>query len=129
MSVGAFDRDGLWHYRASYLRAIDGDTVELSIDLGFSLRRVLRVRLAGYNAPERNTREGQAAKQRMIDLFGSERYTGAVLETRYWPLRVITEKLPSGEEATSFERYVGRVYLVSETGELTDLVTLLEEPS
>lgn len=128
-TVDAFDAAGLWRYRAIYQRTIDGDTLELLVDLGFSLRRQLRVRLAGFDAAERGTPAGDAARLRMAGLFRSERYTGAMLESRFWPLRVVTTKLPQGEEATSFERYVATVYMVGEDGSLTDIRTLLTEGS
>ncbi|MBA2707354.1 MAG: hypothetical protein H0U59_06080 [Gemmatimonadaceae bacterium] len=124
MNAAEFDAS-LWHYRARYIRAIDGDTLLCLVELPFGLRYEMRVRLAGFSAPERNTLEGQLAAQRMRELFAGDRYTGAMLETRYWPLRIVTEKRPSGDETTSFERYVARVYLCSEDHELTDLVGLL----
>lgn len=122
--VAAFDT-ALWHYRARYLRTIDGDSLLCLIELPFGLRYEMRVRLAGYNAPERNTPAGKDAAQRMRALFASDRYTGAMLESHYWPLRIVTEQRPSGDETTSFERYVARVWLVGEDGALTDLVALL----
>jgi micrococcal nuclease len=39
-------------YRAFGLRAVDGDTLDLLIDLGFSEYRTERVRLARVNTPE-----------------------------------------------------------------------------
>ncbi len=125
VNVREFDNAGLWHYRAAYERVIDGDTVVVILDLGMHIRYEMRVRLAGFSAPERNSPEGKAARDKMIEIFYSDRYTGAMLEGRYWPLRVVTEKAPRGDEVTSFERYVAKIYLCSETGELTDLVELL----
>ncbi len=124
MNTRGFDA-ALWTYRGRYIKTIDGDTLAVELDLGMHIRYEMRVRLAGFNAPERNTPEGRIAAQRMRDVFTSDRYTGAMLETRYWPLRVVTEKLPSGGETTSFERYVAAVWLVSESGEMSNLVDLL----
>ena len=45
--------DPRYHYRCRLLQAIDGDTVDLEIDLGFHARLAVRARLAGVNAPER----------------------------------------------------------------------------
>ena len=39
-------------YRAAGLRAVDGDTVDVLIDLGLNTYRTERVRLAGVNTPE-----------------------------------------------------------------------------
>ena len=38
-------------------RVVDGDTVEISIDLGFDLTKKERVRLAGIDTPEKRTKD------------------------------------------------------------------------
>lgn len=124
MLAREFDR-ALWHYRGRYIRTIDGDTLLCTVELPFDMRAEMRVRLFAFSRAERDTEEGKLAKQKMIDLFASERYTGSMLEAKFWPLRIITEQLPSGGEIKSFERYVATVYLVGEDGVLTDLKTLL----
>lgn len=42
----------LYDYNATVLRVIDGDSIEIDIDLGFSLTSRQPVRLYGINAPE-----------------------------------------------------------------------------
>ena len=37
-------------------RVVDGDTIDISIDLGFSLTKKERVRLAGIDTPEKRTK-------------------------------------------------------------------------
>ncbi len=50
-------------YPAEVVRVIDGDTVEITIDLGFKLAlRGEHVRLANANAPEKNTPAGVVSK-------------------------------------------------------------------
>ncbi len=44
--------DIVYYYKAKVNRVIDGDTLDLSIDLGFSLSLNVKVRLQGINAPE-----------------------------------------------------------------------------
>jgi micrococcal nuclease len=44
----------LYNYSAQALRVIDGDTVELNIDLGLKVFRRESCRLSGINAPELN---------------------------------------------------------------------------
>lgn len=44
--------ENLYHYRCHLLRVVDGDTVDLDIDLGFHITMTRRVRLLGINAPE-----------------------------------------------------------------------------
>jgi len=42
-----------YYYKAEILRVIDGDTVDLEIDLGLNVFSVQRCRLYGIDAPER----------------------------------------------------------------------------
>ena len=57
------------------LRIVDGDTVDLMINLGFDLFTKKRVRLYGIDAPETRTRDliekkkGKETKQRLTDLI------------------------------------------------------------
>lgn len=44
-----------YDYRATVLCWIDGDTLDVRIDLGFEVSVVQRVRLYGVNAPEMNS--------------------------------------------------------------------------
>jgi endonuclease YncB( thermonuclease family) len=62
-------------YRCTLDRVIDGDTIDVHIDLGFNVwLKKQRVRLAGIDTPESRTRNldekalGLAAKARLIEL-------------------------------------------------------------
>lgn len=52
----------MYEYAAVVSRVVDGDTVDVTIDLGMETSRTIRCRLFGINAPEKNTPEGKAAK-------------------------------------------------------------------
>jgi micrococcal nuclease len=52
----------MYEYKAYVERVVDGDTVDLTIDLGFYTYVLKRVRLSNINAPERFTEEGKIAK-------------------------------------------------------------------
>lgn len=56
----------LYRYRAALLRVVDGDTVQLDVDLGLETSRKLSVRLYGLNAPERNTSDGKKSMAWLI---------------------------------------------------------------
>ena len=67
----------MYEYRATVIKVVDGDTVDVDIDLGFGI--VLsdeRVRIAGIDTPESRTRDkeekkfGLAAKARVKQLLG-----------------------------------------------------------
>ena len=65
----------MYHYNATLVRVVDGDTVDAIIDLGFDIQVKKRIRLAGINAPESRTRNkvekklGLAAKERLIEIL------------------------------------------------------------
>ncbi len=64
----------MYNYRAKLVRVVDGDTIDLMIDLGFGIYHKARVRLLGINTPETRTRNpeekvrGFAAKDRVKEL-------------------------------------------------------------
>ena len=67
-------------YRAKVDRVVDGDTVDLLVDLGFDIVHKIRVRLHGVNTPESRTRDleekelGIAAKNYVYDWVTSQDY-------------------------------------------------------
>lgn len=52
----------MYDYRVKVLRVVDGDTLHVTVDLGFDQRVDKSLRLYGINCPEMNTPEGVAAK-------------------------------------------------------------------
>lgn len=63
------DGDGWRRYQATVDRVVDGDTVDVVVDLGFDLSLRGRFRLAGIDAPEMNTAAGRASKARLEELL------------------------------------------------------------
>ena len=67
----------MYEYRARLQRVVDGDTVDLVVDLGFSTFKAERFRLSGINAPESRTKDleektrGKAATKFLEELLGS----------------------------------------------------------
>ena len=50
-------RVSCWNYRVhSVDRVVDGDTIDVTLDLGFSICKKERVRVAGIDTPEKRTR-------------------------------------------------------------------------
>ncbi len=78
--------DKLFHYNAQVERVVDGDTIDVELDLGFDIRLKARVRFAGINAPESRTRDavekqaGLAAK-RYVEDWISEREQRGIIQT------------------------------------------------
>jgi len=61
----------LYTYTATVLKVVDGDTLKVEVDAGFSMRYETKVRLRGIDAYERGTETGEAAKAFVEDeLFG-----------------------------------------------------------
>ena len=71
----------LWHYRCIVLRVVDGDTAMLYRDKGTYSYDVLKVRLAGIDAPEKRPRVGSAAqreKEKTLAEAASKRLEGLI---------------------------------------------------
>ena len=51
----------MYEYRAEVDRWVDGDTVDLVVDLGFTVHMRTRFRLLGVDTPEVNRRESREA--------------------------------------------------------------------
>jgi micrococcal nuclease len=88
------------HYKIKNVdRVVDGDTIDVIIDLGFSLYHKTRIRLAGINTPETRTRDleekaaGIRAKEYLIERI--EEAEEITLQT---------------EKQGKFGRYLGIVY-------------------
>ena len=58
----------LYGYRAEVVRWIDGDTVELTVDVGFKMSMRDHFRLMGVDTPERGRPGAAEAKARMNEL-------------------------------------------------------------
>jgi micrococcal nuclease len=85
----------MYEYTGTVKRVIDGDTVELMIDLGFHTHTLQTVRIAGIDAPEMKTPEGKLAKKYLQSLLP----LGTLVKT-------VTEKPNSTEK---YGRYLARI--------------------
>ena len=65
----------MYEYSVTIDRVVDGDTVDIWIDLGFDVRIFERVRMAGIDTPESRTRDlrekkfGKIATARVMELL------------------------------------------------------------
>ena len=71
-----------YRYKATLLRVVDGDTIDIDVDLGFGVwLRKQRVRLMGIDTPESRTRNlaekelGLASKARLEELLSVSQFT------------------------------------------------------
>lgn len=75
----------MYEYKVKVIRVVDGDTVDVDIDLGFGIwLRKERVRIMGIDTPESRTRDkvektfGLASKAKLKELLKD----GAILKTQ-----------------------------------------------
>ena len=67
----------MFYYKIELLKIVDGDTIDVRIDLGFNVWHKCRVRLMGINAPESRTSDksekvkGLAAKNWLTEILQS----------------------------------------------------------
>ena len=82
--------DALYTYRSQLVRVVDGDTLELRLDLGLRTERVEQVRLLGVNCPE--TRGPSREAGLAATAFARDWLAAAVSVAYPWPLVVRTMK-------------------------------------
>ena len=77
----------MYEYRVKVIKIVDGDTVDVDIDLGFGIiLKDERVRIMGIDTPESRTRDkvekafGLAAKNRVKELLANK--SGPILKTQ-----------------------------------------------
>lgn len=110
----------LWVKPARCLHVVDGDTLDVHVDMGMHALRLERLRLLNVNTPERKKPtmlEGDAAKQYTIEWL-SAGHTGpmwaSIADDDEWPLLIETYK------SDAFGRYLALVWRVSDGACLND---------
>jgi len=86
-----------WTFPAEVLRVVDGDTVDVLLDVGFDIHIKERLRLEGINAPEMRGDEREAGKRAKVWL--------EELIHNNSPILVETQ-----QEKGKFGRYVATLY-------------------
>lgn len=103
----------MYHYKAKVERIVDGDTMDVVIDLGFKITTFQRIRLAKINTPETYNvkkdsdeyKKGLAAKQ-----FVEQRVAANKNE-----IELETEKVTE-----KYGRYIGTIWLGDSETTLND---------
>ena len=90
-------KNELYIYKAKVLKCVDGDTVDVLIDLGFDTFVKQRIRLAGINTPESKTRRED---EKILGL------TAKYLLAKYLGEDIIIKTKKKGK----YGRYLGLVY-------------------
>jgi micrococcal nuclease len=92
----------MYEYYTKIDKVVDGDTVDVFIDLGFSVWHKERIRLTGIDTAEKNTPLGKALKKFLIDN----------LEGKLVRLQV--------SKPDKYGRYLGTVFLKDSTVSIND---------
>jgi micrococcal nuclease len=106
----------MYEYRVKQvLKVVDGDTIDVVIDLGFDISYTSRVRLAGIDTPESRTTD---AREKILGLEVKE-YLKKALDGAT-DIVIRTEKVDSSEK---YGRILGWLFVNKQTGSLnTELV-------
>ena len=89
-------RKSCYNFRVTKInRVIDGDTIDVTLDLGFSLTKKERVRIAGVDTPEKRTRDLE------------EKTLG--IDATNWMKEKLTETIKGDEELVIRTELVGGV--------------------
>ena len=92
----------MFEYKGEIVKVVDADTIDVMLDLGFSIFSKQRFRLARINAPEMSTDEGKLSKEVLI---------------KNTPLGTKCTLKSLGKDR--YGRYIGEVY-TEPTGNLSD---------
>lgn len=102
----------MWTYRCQVTRVVDGDTLDVLVDVGFHGRRIERLRILGVNAPEVHG-ETKPAGDAATTFTAAWVKAGQVVGGE-WPFTVETAK------SDSFGRYLGTLRYAGSDESLAD---------
>lgn len=88
-------------YGATVLKVIDGDTIDLMVDLGFSVHHKIRVRLYGVNTPESRTKD---LKEKELGIK-AKKYAEDWITNHKW---VFVNTIP--DKSDKYGRVLARIY-------------------
>jgi len=89
------------------INVVDGDTIDVEIELGYTAKVSVRIRLADIQAPELNTMDGKDAKDYLEERILNKKI--GILSTKF-----VTKE---GQKRGSFGRWLGVIYRLHPNGE------------
>jgi micrococcal nuclease len=102
------------YYVRKVENVVDGDTIDVLIDLGFDILFASRVRLAGIDTPESRTKD---LKEKALGLEAKEYLKKALKDAKSVVIK--TEKMDSSEK---YGRILGWIYVDENTVSLNDMM-------
>ena len=109
-------------YRAICSRVVDGDTYDLILDLGVTVRVRIRVRLKDLDTPEFFHPENDAELEHAIAAIGF--VAGLILDK---PALVRTYRTKTGGDVKTVDRYVADTFYLTGSGEWRDIKLAIRE--
>jgi micrococcal nuclease len=100
------------YYVKKVENVVDGDTIDVLIDLGFDILFASRVRLAGIDTPESRTKD---LKEKALGLESKEYLKKHLKDAKSVVIK--TEKMDSSEK---YGRILGWVYVNGDTESIND---------
>ena len=106
----------MYEYKCKVKRVVDGDTMDVILDLGFSVHHAVRVRMAGIDTPESRTRDkDEKARGKLSKAFLKERIKG----------KKIILKTKIKDAKGKFGRVIAEVWAEFEEGSLRNINELM----
>ena len=102
------------YYVKKVEKIVDGDTIDVVIDLGFDVMFASRVRLAGIDTPESRTKD---LKEKALGLESKEYLKKHIQDAKSVVIK--TEKMNSSEK---YGRILGWIYVNGDTESLNDMM-------
>lgn len=105
----------MYEYKAKVIRIVDGDTIELLIDLGFGVSKVEMTRLANIDAYEKSLRNGQTAEEKALGIEATN-YLIDLLSNKDVIVKTV-------KDSGKYGRYIANIFYNDES--ISDLMVKL----
>ena len=106
----------MYEYKCKVKRVVDGDTMDVILDLGFDIHHAVRVRMAGIDTPESRTRDkDEKARGKLSKAFLKESIKG----------KKIVLKTQIKDAKGKFGRVIAEVWAEFEEGSLRNINELM----
>ena len=106
----------MYEYKCKVKRVVDGDTMDVILDLGFDVHHAVRVRMAGIDTPESRTRDkDEKARGKLSKAFLKESIKG----------KKIVLKTKIKDAKGKFGRVIAEVWAEFEKGSLRNINELM----
>jgi micrococcal nuclease len=89
----------MFEYIARVHEVVDGDTIDVTIDLGFSIQHIIRLRLYGIDTPEKTSKD---SNERLAANLATKRISELIEG------KIVTVKTHKGSD--KYGRYLAEVF-------------------